>query len=101
MRARARETAALVACAKRALQSRWNAARLAPHVQWLPPGVLDDAHDARIARQSTHGVRRKVWAIVQMAATVAIKLGQCFSGNVYLDLGVGAHDNSVQQGIGA
>ena len=42
----------------------------------------------------------RIKAIVQMATTFGIEVGQRFSGNVHLDLGISAANKSVHQGIG-
>ena len=84
------EAITLVARGERTSQRRRNAARFASYIERLALGVFNNAHDARIARQAANGVRCEIRAIVQMAASLRVKLDQSFSGNVHLDFGVGA-----------
>ena len=88
-RAAAGETATLIAGGQRAFQCRRNGACLATDVQRLAFGIFDDAHNARVTSQTASGVRGEIGAVMQMAATVTVKVDQRFRGNVYLHLGVG------------
>ena len=100
-RTAAGKAAALVARGQCAFQCRRDGAGLAADVERLSFGVFNDAYDARVAGQTADGVRCKVWTVVQMAVTIAVKVDQRFRGNVHLHLRVGGAGDGMQQGIGA
>src|ERR1700688_1222138 len=66
-----RESAAAIACVERAANRRRNAACLASDVERLTVLVLQDADDAGVARQATHGLRREGGAVLELAASRA------------------------------